>query len=118
MRDSNQKPIVAAKTTKTKAKTPKTAKTKTKAKTAKVTKAKTGKTTKAKTAKVTKAKTTKKITKPKTKRTKVICISHKEDADGISSAALIRQAFGGDAILVDYPAVSYTHLTLPTNREV
>ena len=94
---------MAAKTTKTKAKTAKTAKTKTKAKTAKVTKAKTGKTTKAKTAKVTKAKTTKKITKPKTKRTKVICISHKEDADGISSAALIRQAFGGDAILVDYP---------------
>ena len=39
----------------------------------------------------------------KTQRTKVICISHKEDADGISSAALIRQAFGGDAILVDYP---------------
>ena len=39
----------------------------------------------------------------KSKRTKVICISHKEDADGISSAALIRQAFGGDAILVDYP---------------
>lgn len=39
-----------------------------------------------------------------TKRTKVICISHKEDADGISSAALIRQAFGGDAILVDYPS--------------
>ncbi|NND87079.1 MAG: single-stranded DNA exonuclease RecJ [Nitrosopumilus sp.] len=45
-------------------------------------------------------KTTKKSTN---KRTKVICISHKEDADGISSAALIRQAFGGDAILVDYP---------------
>ena len=39
----------------------------------------------------------------KSKRTKVICISHKEDCDGISSAALIRQAFGGDAILVDYP---------------
>ena len=39
----------------------------------------------------------------KTPRTKVICISHKEDNDGISSAALIRQAFGGDAILVDYP---------------
>ncbi len=60
--------------------------------------------------KVTK-KTTKKTTAKKTtskkviksKRTKVICISHKEDADGISSAALIRQAFGGDAILVDYP---------------
>ena len=39
----------------------------------------------------------------KSQRTKVICISHKEDNDGISSAALIRQAFGGDAILVDYP---------------
>lgn len=49
--------------------------------------------------------TTKKVTKKasKTQRTKVICISHKEDCDGISSAALIRQAFGGDAILVDYP---------------
>ena len=43
----------------------------------------------------------KKVTKQL--RTKVICISHKEDCDGISSAALIRQAFGGDAILVDYP---------------
>ncbi len=59
---------------------------------------------------VTKKSTTKKTvtkkskTKPaKTARTKVICISHKEDNDGISSAALIRQAFGGDAILVDYP---------------
>jgi RecJ-like exonuclease len=50
-------------------------------------------------------KTTKKITTKtvKPQRTKVICISHKEDCDGISSAALIRQAFGGDAILVDYP---------------
>jgi archaea-specific RecJ-like exonuclease len=36
-------------------------------------------------------------------RSKVVCISHKEDADGISSAALIRQVFGGDSILVDYP---------------
>jgi len=62
------------------------------------------KTTKAKTtkAKTTKAKTTKAKT-TKTLRTKTICISHKEDTDGISSAALIRQAFGGDAILVDYP---------------
>ena len=62
-------------------------------------------TTKRKTASkktTTKRKTaSKKTTKPK--RTKVICISHKEDNDGISSAALIRQAFGGDAILVDYP---------------
>ncbi len=39
----------------------------------------------------------------KTQRTNVVCISHKEDNDGISSAALIRQAFGGDSILVDYP---------------
>ncbi|MCV0398650.1 MAG: DHHA1 domain-containing protein [Nitrosarchaeum sp.] len=61
---------------------------------------------------------TKKVSKPRTsakkttkkppakntsKRTKVVCISHKEDADGISSAALIRQAFGGDSVLVDYP---------------
>ena len=37
------------------------------------------------------------------RRTGILCISHKEDADGISSAALIRQAFGGDTVLVDYP---------------
>jgi len=51
-------------------------------------------------------KTTKKTATKKTiknLRSKVICISHKEDADGISSAALIRQAFGGDSMLVDYP---------------
>ncbi len=41
----------------------------------------------------------------KTKKTKIICISHKEDADGISSAALIKQAFGGDCVLVDYPGL-------------
>ena len=41
---------------------------------------------------------TKKTTKPK-----LVCLSHKEDTDGISSAALIRQAFGGDSVLVDYP---------------
>ncbi len=64
---------------------------------------KTKKSTSKKTVRKTRAKkpTTKKIVKKL--RTKVICISHKEDADGISSAALIRQAFGGDAILVDYP---------------
>jgi RecJ-like exonuclease len=56
------------------------------------------KATKAKTK--TKTKTTK---KSKSKRTKVICLSHKEDADGISSAALIREAFGGYSVLVDYP---------------
>lgn len=41
--------------------------------------------------------------KQKPKKTRIVCISHKEDADGISSAALIRQAFGGDSVLVDYP---------------
>jgi len=51
--------------------------------------------------KVTKKTPAKKVTT--SQRTKVICISHKEDCDGISSAALIRQAFGGDSILVDYP---------------
>ena len=66
----------------------KTTKTKAKAKT---------KTTKTK----PKAKT--KTTKAKSAKTKVVCLSHKEDADGISSAALIREAFGGDSVLVDYP---------------
>ena len=41
----------------------------------------------------------------KSKRTKILCISHMEDADGISSAALIKQAFGGNTILVDYPGM-------------
>ena len=48
-------------------------------------------------------KTSSKTTKPK--RTKILCVSHQEDADGISSAALIKQAFGGDTILVDYPGI-------------
>jgi archaea-specific RecJ-like exonuclease len=39
------------------------------------------------------------------KRTKILCLSHMEDADGISSAALIREAFGGDTVLVDYPGL-------------
>jgi len=43
--------------------------------------------------------------KPKAKKTKLVCLSHMEDADGVSSAALIRQAFGGDTILVDYPGM-------------
>lgn len=54
-----------------------------------------------KTVKKTAKKPAKKITKT-IKKTKTVCISHKEDADGISSAALIRQAFGGDSVLVDY----------------
>ena len=41
----------------------------------------------------------------KSKRTKTLCVSHREDADGISSAALIKQAFGGNTILVDYPGM-------------
>jgi RecJ-like exonuclease len=38
-------------------------------------------------------------------RTRVVCVSHKEDADGISSASLIRKAFGGETRLVDYPGL-------------
>jgi RecJ-like exonuclease len=89
----------------TKKTTKKTAPKKTTKKTAP--KKTTKKTAPKKTTKKTAPKKTTKKTAPKktTKslRTKVICISHKEDNDGISSAALIRQAFGGDAILVDYP---------------
>lgn len=44
-----------------------------------------------------------KTTKAKQKKTKLVCLSHKEDADGISSAALIREALGGDTVLTDYP---------------
>jgi RecJ-like exonuclease len=44
-----------------------------------------------------------KTTKTKQKKTKLVCLSHKEDADGISSAALIREALGGDTVLADYP---------------
>ena len=87
--------------------TKKTAKSSTKKTTKKtgVKKSVTKKSPKSSTKKTTKKTVTKKVTKksPKSLRTKLICISHKEDNDGISSAALIRQAFGGDAILVDYP---------------
>ncbi len=38
-------------------------------------------------------------------RTRVVCVSHKEDADGISSASLIRKAFDGETKLVDYPGL-------------
>ncbi|MDX1533514.1 MAG: single-stranded DNA exonuclease RecJ, partial [Nitrosopumilaceae archaeon] len=61
------------------------------------------KTTTKKATKKTTKKSTKKTVKKKSTRTKVVCLSHKEDADGISSAALIREAFGGDSVLVDYP---------------
>ena len=36
------------------------------------------------------------------KKSRVVCISHKEDMDGIGSAALVRQATGAEVILVDY----------------
>lgn len=45
----------------------------------------------------------KKKSEKKMKRTTTVCLSHKEDADGICSAALIKAIFGGDSILVDYP---------------
>jgi RecJ-like exonuclease len=38
-------------------------------------------------------------------KTRVVCVSHKEDADGISAASLIRKAFGGETKLVDYPGL-------------
>lgn len=38
-------------------------------------------------------------------RTRTVCISHKEDADGIGAATLVRQAFGGETRLVDYPGL-------------
>ena len=50
-------------------------------------------------------KKTKAKSKSKPKKSKIICLSHKEDADGISSAALIREAFGGDTVLEDYPGM-------------
>ena len=45
------------------------------------------------------------MTVKKPVKTKIVCVSHEEDADGISSAALIKQAFGGTSILVDYPSM-------------
>lgn len=38
-------------------------------------------------------------------KTKIVCVSHKEDADGIGAATLIRKAFGGETRLVDYPGL-------------
>jgi len=54
----------------------------------------------------------------KSKRTKTLCISHMEDADGISSAALIKQAFGGDTILVDYPGMTDVLETLRNDEKI
>jgi len=41
----------------------------------------------------------------KSTKNKIVCVSHEEDVDGISSAALVKQAFGGETILVDYPGM-------------
>ena len=54
----------------------------------------------------------------KSTRTKTLCISHMEDADGISSAALIKQAFGGETILVDYPGMIDALETLRTDEKL
>jgi len=54
----------------------------------------------------------------KSKRTKTLCISHMEDADGISSAALIKQAFGGDTTLVDYPGMTDELETLRNDEKL
>ena len=54
----------------------------------------------------------------KSKRTKTFCISHQEDADGISSAALIKQVFGGDTILVDYPSMMDVLESLRNNEKL
>ena len=54
----------------------------------------------------------------KSKRIKTLCVSHMEDADGISSAALIKQAFGGDTILVDYPGMIDALETLRTDEKL
>jgi len=54
----------------------------------------------------------------KQKRTQTLCISHQEDADGISSAALIKQVFGGNTILVDYPSMMDTLESLRNDEKL
>ena len=56
--------------------------------------------------------------KAKTTKNKTICVSHEEDADGISSAALIKQAFGGSTILVDYPGMMDSIEPLRTDEKL
>ena len=47
-----------------------------------------------------------------------MCIRDREDADGISSAALIKQAFGGDTTLVDYPGMTDVLETLRNDEKL
>ena len=56
--------------------------------------------------------------KAKTTKNKTICVSHEEDADGISSAAVIKQAFGGSTILVDYPGMMDSIEPLRTDEKL
>ena len=54
----------------------------------------------------------------KPKKDRILCVSHKEDLDGISSAALIKQAFGGDTTLVDYPGMMDTLAKIKENERI
>ena len=54
----------------------------------------------------------------KIKKSKIVCVSHREDADGISSAALIKQAFGGETILTDYPGMMDNMEPLRSDEEL
>ena len=51
-------------------------------------------------------------------RTRVVCVSHKEDADGVSAASLIRKAFGGETKLVDYPGLMNELETLKNDEKL
>lgn len=42
------------------------------------------------------------VASKRVKKTRTVCISHKEDMDGVGSAALVRRATGAEAVLADY----------------
>ena len=58
------------------------------------------------------------VSTKKSAKTKIVCVSHEEDADGISSAALIKQAFGGTSILVDYPGMMDSMKPLESDQKL
>ena len=58
------------------------------------------------------------VSTKKSIKTKIVCVSHEEDADGISSAALIKQAFGGTSILVDYPGMMDSMKPLESDQKL
>lgn len=39
---------------------------------------------------------------------KTVCISHKEDLEGVGAAAITRQAYGGDTVPVNYSDMAHT----------